>query len=71
MGINNSQRCKREICVQGAGTLDNTGVLFQFTPSSGGKVEVCLYMILRFSFLFFLVLLGILRVSFVKITVPH
>lgn len=71
VGINNSQRCKREICVQGAGTLDNTGVLFQFTPSSGGKVEVCLYMILRFSFLFFLVLLGILRVSFVKITVPH
>lgn len=39
VGINNSQRCKREICVQGAGTLDNTGVLFQFTPSSGGTVE--------------------------------
>lgn len=40
VGINNSQRCKRQICVQGTGTLDTSGIIFKFTPSpSGSAVE--------------------------------
>lgn len=71
MGINNSQRCRRQICVQGGGTLENTGMIFKFTPTPGGEtVEVGLYPILGFSF-FFLVPFGIIRVPFVKITEPH
>lgn len=35
VGINNSQRCKRQICVRGTGTLDNSGIIFKFTPSPG------------------------------------
>ncbi|XP_062608283.1 uncharacterized protein LOC134270091 [Saccostrea cucullata] len=39
VGINNSQRCKRQICIQGAGTLDNMGIIFQFTPIPGSLTE--------------------------------
>jgi hypothetical protein len=35
--INNSGRCKREICIQGAGTLDNSGLKFDLTPSPGNN----------------------------------
>lgn len=55
VGINNSQRCRRQICVQGAGALENTGMIFKFTPSPSGQTvdsEVGLYLILRFSFFF-------------------
>nr|XP_022337077.1 uncharacterized protein LOC111133212 [Crassostrea virginica] len=37
VGINNSQRCKRQICVQGNGTLDTTGIIFKFTQSPSKK----------------------------------
>lgn len=39
VGINNSQRCRRQICVQGAGTLENTGMIFKFTPSPSGQPD--------------------------------
>lgn len=39
VGINNSQRCRRQICVQGAGALENTGMIFKFTPSPSGQTD--------------------------------
>lgn len=41
VGINNSQRCRRQICVQGGGTLENTGMIFKFTPTPGGETVEC------------------------------
>ncbi|XP_061166958.1 uncharacterized protein LOC133175846 [Saccostrea echinata] len=39
IGINNSQRCKRQICIQGAGTLTSSGIIFHITPTPGSMTE--------------------------------